>query len=62
VTLLAGALQELIEGKLTAPIGAAAHERTTTRTNLRDGHRPRTLGVTPMSTQWQPPTEATASM
>jgi transposase-like protein len=43
--LLAGALQELIEDELTARIGAAAHERTATRTNLRNGHRPRTLST-----------------
>ncbi len=43
--LLAGALQELIEDELTARIGAAAHERTDTRTNQRNGHRPRTLST-----------------
>jgi putative transposase len=43
--LLAGALQELIEDELTARIGAAAHERTATRTNQRNGHRPRTLST-----------------
>ena len=43
--LLAGALQELIEDELTARIGAAAHERTEARTNLRNGHRPRVLST-----------------
>jgi putative transposase len=31
---------------LTAVIGAAPGERTDTRTNLRNGHRPRTLSTT----------------
>ena len=43
--LLAGALQELIEEELTGRIGAAAHERTDHRTNLRNGHRPRVLST-----------------
>jgi len=38
--------QALIEAKLTAVIGAAPGERTDTRTNLRNGHRPRTLSTT----------------
>jgi hypothetical protein len=37
--------QALIEAELTAVIGAAPHERTETRTNLRNGHRPRTLST-----------------
>ena len=41
--LLAGALQELIEDELTARIGAGLHERTDSRTNQRNGHRPRVL-------------------
>jgi hypothetical protein len=43
--LLAGALQELIEEQLSARIGAGLHERTATRTNQRNGHRPRTLST-----------------
>ena len=38
--------QALIEAELTAVIGAAPHERTETRTNLRNGSRPRTLTTT----------------
>ncbi|HEX8858035.1 MAG TPA: transposase, partial [Actinomycetes bacterium] len=38
--------QALIEAELTAVIGAAPGERTDTRTNLRNGHRPRTLSTT----------------
>jgi putative transposase len=34
-------LQQLIELEATAFIGAAPYERTETRTNLRNGHRPR---------------------
>ena len=34
--------QALIEAELTEAIGAALHERTDTRTNLRNGHRPHT--------------------
>ena len=37
--------QALIEAELTAVIGAAPHERTEARTNLRNGHRPRTLST-----------------
>lgn len=35
--------QALIEAELTALIGAAAHERCESRTNQRNGSRPRTL-------------------
>jgi putative transposase len=38
-------LQQLIEAELTAFIGAAPHERTDTRTNQRNGHRPRLLST-----------------
>ena len=43
--LWAGALQELIEDELTARIGAGLHERTDTRMNQRNGHRPRILST-----------------
>ena len=35
--------QALIDAELTAKIGAALHERTETRSNQRNGSRPRTL-------------------
>ena len=35
--------QALIDAELTAKIGAALHERTDTRSNQRNGSRPRTL-------------------
>ena len=38
--------QALIEAELTDTIGAALHERTDTRTNLRNGHRTRILSTT----------------
>jgi putative transposase len=38
--------QALIEAELTDTIGAAVHERSDTRTNLRNGHRARTLTTT----------------
>jgi putative transposase len=38
--------QALIEAELTETIGAALHERSDTRTNLRNGHRTRTLSTT----------------
>ncbi len=38
-------LQELIEAEATAVIGAERHERTESRTNLRNGHRPRLLST-----------------
>ena len=38
--------QALIEAELTDTIGAALHERSDTRTNLRNGHRTRTLSTT----------------
>jgi putative transposase len=37
--------QALIEAELTAVIGAGPHERTDTRTNLRNGHRARILST-----------------
>jgi putative transposase len=43
--LLQGALQELIDAELTEAIGAGPHERTETRTNRRNGGRPRTLST-----------------
>jgi putative transposase len=38
-------LQQLIEAELTSFIGAGPHERTQSRTNLRNGHRPRLLAT-----------------
>jgi putative transposase len=38
--------QALIEAELTAVIGAGPHERSETRTALRNGHRTRTLATT----------------
>jgi hypothetical protein len=38
--------QALIEAELTDTIGAARHERSDTRTNLRNGHRTRVLSTT----------------
>ena len=38
--------QALIEAELTETIGAALHERSDTRTNLRNGHRTRMLSTT----------------
>ena len=38
--------QALIEAELTAVIGAQPHQRTETRTGLRNGHRPRTISTT----------------
>ena len=38
-------LQALIEAEATAVIGAEPHERTETRTNQRNGHRPRLLST-----------------
>ena len=43
--LLERSLQELIETELTGAIGAERHERTDTRTNRRNGGRPRTLST-----------------
>jgi putative transposase len=43
--VLRTALQELIEEELTAAIGAAAHERTETRSNQRNGGRSKTLST-----------------
>jgi putative transposase len=37
--ILADAIQELIEAELSARIGAEPHERSLSRTNLRNGHR-----------------------
>jgi putative transposase len=39
------ALQELIDAELTEAIGAEPHERTETRTNRRNGARPRVLST-----------------
>ena len=44
--ILTGAIQELIEAELTERIGAAPGERTVTRTNQRNGHRPKTVSTT----------------
>jgi putative transposase len=38
--------QALIEAELTAVIGAYPHQRTDTRTGLRNGHRARTISTT----------------
>ena len=38
--------QALIDAELTAVIGAGAHERTASRTNLRNGSWPRTITTT----------------
>src|SRR5215831_17158191 len=38
--------QALIEAELTSVIGAAPHERTESRTALRNGHRPKTISTT----------------
>jgi putative transposase len=43
--LLQRALQELIDTELTARIGAEPHQRTETRTNRRNGTRPRMLST-----------------
>jgi len=43
--LLERGMQELIDGELTATIGAELHERTDTRTNHRNGARARTLST-----------------
>lgn len=43
--LVRNALQELIESDFAAFIGALPHERTDTRTNQRNGHRPRLLST-----------------
>jgi putative transposase len=52
--------QALIDGQLTAVIGAGPHERTGTRTNQRNGPRPRIISSTagrlraahPHAAQW----------
>jgi transposase-like protein len=44
-TSLEWILQELIEAEAAAVIGAGRHERTETRTNLRNGHRARLLST-----------------
>ena len=44
-TSLEWVLQQLIEAEATAFIGAARHERTDTRTNQRNGHRPKLLST-----------------
>jgi putative transposase len=38
--------QALIEAELTDLIGAAPHQRSAERSNLRNGHRTRTLSTT----------------
>ena len=43
--LVEKALQELIDAELTEAIGAERHERTETRTNRRNGSRPRVLST-----------------
>ena len=43
--LVEKALQELIDAELTEAIGAEPHERTETRTNQRNGARPRVLST-----------------
>jgi len=43
--LVEKALQELIDAELTQAIGAEPHERTETRTNRRNGSRPRVLST-----------------
>ena len=43
--ILADAIQELIEAELTARIGAEPGERTLSRSNQRNGHRPKTLST-----------------
>ena len=45
VEIMTAAVQELVEAELTARIGAAPGERTETRTNQRNGHRPKTLST-----------------
>lgn len=44
-TSLEWILQQLIEAEAAATIGAERHERTESRTNLRNGHRPRLLST-----------------
>ena len=44
-TSLEWILQQLIEAEAAAVIGAAPHERTPSRTNQRNGHRPRLLST-----------------
>jgi transposase-like protein len=43
--ILTAALQELIEAELTTAIGAAPGERSSERTALRNGHRPKLLST-----------------
>ena len=43
--ILTDAIQELIEAELTARIGAGPGERTLSRTNLRNGHRTKTVST-----------------
>jgi putative transposase len=44
-TLLQRGIQQLIDGELTASIGAELHERTESRTNQRNGARSRLLST-----------------
>jgi len=43
--ILTGAIQELVEAEVTERIGAAPRERSLTRTNQRNGHRPKTVST-----------------
>jgi hypothetical protein len=43
--------QALIEAELSSVIGALPHERTETRTGMRNGHQPKTISIT-ASTAW----------
>ena len=43
--ILTGAIQELVEAEVTERIGAGPGERTLTRTNQRNGHRPKTVST-----------------
>lgn len=43
--LVEKALQELIDAELSEAIGAEPHERTESRTNRRNGARPRVLST-----------------
>jgi transposase-like protein len=43
--ILTDAIQELIEAELTARIGAEPGERTLSRSNQRNGHRPKTVST-----------------
>src|SRR6266540_5131022 len=53
--------QALIEAELSSVIGAAPHERSDTRTALRNGHRPKTIATTAGDLQLQIPKLRTGS-